>query len=195
MGRPREFDVDAALRAALDLFWRRGFEGTSLSDLTTAMGITRPSLYAAFGNKEALFHKALDQYEATHMRFAREALQAPTARAVLERLLYGYADLHTGCEHPPGALETNGALVCSDAAAPIRDVLIARRRADEELLRHRLERARDEGDLPAGTDPASLAQFAMAIACGMSVKASSGTDRCALHRVVETALRALGETG
>ncbi len=192
MGRPREFDVETALRAALDLFWRQGFEGTSLTELTSAMGITRPSLYAAFGNKEALFHKALDHYELTHMRFAREALEARTAREVLERLLYGYADLQTGSEHPPGALETNGALVCGNAAEPIRDALIARRHEDEDLLRRRLERARNEGDLPRGMDPAALARFAMAIACGMSVKASSGADRRALYQVVETALLALG---
>ena len=191
MGRPREFDIGTALAAALDVFWRRGFEAASLTDLTAAMGITRPSLYAAFGNKEALFHKALDHYEATFMRFAREALAAPTARGVIERLLYGYADMLTGAEHPPGALETNGALVCSNAAEPIKQVLIARRMEDEVALRLRLERAREEGDLPGDVDPASLAQFVMAIACGMSVKAASGAKRAALHQVIATALLAV----
>ena len=191
MGRPREFDIDTALAAALDVFWRQGFEAASLTDLTRAMGITRPSLYAAFGNKEALFHRALDHYEATFMRFAREALEAPTARDVIERLLYGYADMLTGAEHPPGALETNGALVCSNAAEPIRQLLIERRRDDERALRRRLERAREEGDLPPGSDPVSLAEFVMAIACGMSVKAASGARREALHQVIGTALRAI----
>ena len=191
MGRPREFDPETALAAALDVFWRRGFEAASLTDLTAAMGITRPSLYAAFGNKEALFHRALAYYEATFMRFAREALEAPTAHEVIERLLYGYADLLTGAEHPPGALETNGALVCSNAAEPIRELLIGRRMDDERALRLRLERAQREGDLPATCDPASLAQFVMAIACGMSVKAASGAKRTALHQVIRTALLAV----
>ncbi len=191
MGRPREFDTGKALAAALDVFWRRGFEAASLTDLTAAMGITRPSLYAAFGNKEALFHRALEHYEATFMRFAREALAAPTAREVIERLLYGYADMQTGAEHPPGALETNGALVCSNAAEPIRQMLIGRRMEDEVALRRRLERARDEGDLPRDCDPASLAPFVMAVACGMSVKAASGAGRDALHQVIETALLAV----
>jgi AcrR family transcriptional regulator len=191
MGRPREFDLATALASALDVFWRQGFEGASMADLTAAMGINRPSLYAAFGNKEALFHKALDHYEATYMGFIPAALAAPTAREAIERLLYGYADLQTGAEHPPGGLETNGALACSEAAAPIREALCARRRQDEFLLARRLERARAEGDLGPGIDPAALAQFVMAIACGMSVKAASGADRRALHQVVETALRAV----
>lgn len=191
MGRPREFDTGKALAAALDVFWRRGFEAASLTDLTAAMGITRPSLYAAFGNKEALFHKALDHYEATFMRFARDALDEPTARGVIGHLLYGYADMLTGAEHPPGALETNGALVCSNAAEPIKQVLIGRRMEDEAALRRRLERARDEGDLPAATDAAALAQFVMAVACGMSVKAASGAAREVLHRVIGTAMLAV----
>ena len=191
MGRPRAFDTDRALAAALHVFWRAGFEGASITDLTAAMGITRPSLYAAFGNKETLFHRALDHYGETHLRFAREALGAPTAREVIRRLLYGYADLQTGAGHPPGALETNGALACSNAAEPVRKMLVERRAADERALASRLESARAEGDLPAACDPAALAQFVMAVACGMAVKAASGGKRPALHGVIETALMAV----
>ena len=194
MGRPREFDIETALAAALDVFWRRGFEGASLTDLTRAMGITRPSLYAAFGNKEALFHRALDHYEATYMRFAREALEAPTGRRVIERLLTGYADMLTGAEHPPGALETNGALVCSNAAEPIKQLLLRRRMEDEQALRRRLERARRECDLPPGADPVSLAEFVTAVTFGMAIKAASGGGRRALHRVIRTALLAVPAT-
>src|SRR5881296_3008233 len=93
MGRPRAFDVDKALERALRMFWRKGFEGTSLSDLTKAMGINRPSLYAAFGNKEALFRKALDRYEDGPASYLREALDEPTARAVIEALLRGAVDM------------------------------------------------------------------------------------------------------
>ena len=191
MGRPRAFDTGVALASALDVFWRRGFEGASLTDLTAAMGITRPSLYAAFGNKETLFHRALDHYEDTHMGFAREALAAPTAIETIRQLLYGYADLQTGPEHPPGALETNGALACSTAAEPVKKMLIERRAADEQALAVRLERARAEGDLPVDCDAAALAQFVTAVACGMAVKAASGAKRRALHGVIETALRAV----
>lgn len=191
MGRHREFDTDLALCAALNVFWRKGFESTSLSDLTEAMGITRPSLYAAYGNKEELFHKALDRYETVYMRFATEALERPTARAVIETLLYGYADLQTQTEHPPGCLDTNGALVCSEAAEPVRQVLIKRREADEAALEQRLARARDEGDLPPDCVPADLAHYVMTIAQGMSVKAASGATRAELYRIVATALGAV----
>jgi len=93
VGRPRAFDVEKALRRAMQVFWRNGYLGTSLSDLTDAMGISRPSLYAAFGNKESLFRKALDHYAKGPSSYLSEALQEPTARAVVERLLHGVVDL------------------------------------------------------------------------------------------------------
>src|SRR5881397_2597277 len=103
-GRPRSFDLDKALDAALQVFWQKGYEGASLSDLTEAMGINRPSLYAAFGNKEALFRKVLDRYFAGPAAYVREALQEPTARAVVERLLLGAAESHSDPRHPQGCL-------------------------------------------------------------------------------------------
>src|SRR6202163_2274511 len=103
-GRPRSFDVDKALEAATLVFWRKGYEGTSLSDLTRAMGINRPSLYAAFGDKETLFRKALDRYVEGPGAYVREALKQPTARAVTQQLLRGAADLLTDPHHPSGCL-------------------------------------------------------------------------------------------
>nr|WP_321986439.1 TetR/AcrR family transcriptional regulator [uncultured Lichenicoccus sp.] len=190
MGRPREFDPDEALAAALDVFWRKGFEGASMTDLTEAMGITRPSLYATFGNKEALFRKALDSYQSTCMAFTTDALSQPTARLVAERMLFGCADAQTDAAHPPGCLGTNGALACSLAAEPIRLELVERRNAWEGSLRQRLERARLEGDLPQDADPAALASYVMTIAQGMAVQAASGANRATLYRVVATALAA-----
>ncbi len=153
MGRPREFCIDGALDRALQVFWRRGFEGTSLTDLTEAMGITRPSLYAAYGNKEELFRKALDLYDEKYLAFTRDALDEPTARAVVERLLKGFADIATDKGHPPGCLGTNGALTCSAAAEPIRQELIKRRASYEQALRRRLEKAKASGDLPSTAHP------------------------------------------
>ncbi|KAB0266605.1 TetR/AcrR family transcriptional regulator [Microvirga brassicacearum] len=189
MGRPREFDVDEALCSALQLFWRKGYEGTSMSDLTDVMGITRPSLYSAYGNKEDLFRKALDLYERQHLCFAKEALQAPTAKEAVQRLLEGYADVLTDPMHPPGCLGVNGALACSEASAPIREELIARRTINEDILRERLERARAEGDLPAGENAADCARYVISVALGMAVKAASGASREELYRVSDFAMR------
>ncbi len=187
MGRHRAFDTDAALSAALDVFWKTGFEGASLTELTEAMGITRPSLYATYGNKEELFHKALDYFRTIHMRFFWDALEAPSSRQVAERTLFGYADALTGGAHP-GCLTTNGALVCSEAAEPVRLELVARRVADETALRRRLEAAREAGDLPRDADPAALASYVMAVVHGMSVQAASGASRESLHGVARMAM-------
>ncbi len=190
MGRPREFCTEHALGRALELFWQRGFEGTSLSDLTAAMGITRPSLYAAYGNKEQLFRKALDLYDDVYMGFTREALQQPTARGVAERLLTGFAQAATNAGHPPGCLGTSGALACSTAAEPVRQDLVRRRRMLEAALCQRFQEAQGTADLPGGAEPAVLARFVMTIAQGMAVQGSSGASRASLETVAALALTA-----
>ncbi|MBE7210569.1 MAG: TetR/AcrR family transcriptional regulator [Gluconacetobacter diazotrophicus] len=190
MGRHREFDSSEALSAALHVFWRKGFEGTSLTDLTEAMGINRPSLYAAFGNKEDLFRKALDQYMRTCIGFFEAALDRPTAREAAEAVLLGYADAQTDTANPPGCLVTHGALACSEASEPIRQELLRLRVLAEDRVRERLERATREGDLPADADPADLASYVMTVKQGMAVQAASGADRATLHAVVRNAMRA-----
>lgn len=190
MGRPREFEIDEALDQALELFWRKGYEGTSLSDLTDAMGITRPSLYAAFGNKEELFRKALDRYDDTCMAFTRTALKEPTARKVVDKLLHGFADAQTDQVHPPGCMGVNGALACSEEAEPIKQELTGRRVAGEIALGRRLEEARAAGDLPADCAPADLARYVMTVAHGMAIQASSGACREALYAVVGMTMKA-----
>jgi AcrR family transcriptional regulator len=189
-GRPREFDVARALDRALEVFWRKGYEGASLSDLTRAMGINRPSLYAAFGNKEELFRRALDRYAEGPAAYVRQALGEPTARAVAERLLYGAAELLTDRKNPRGCLLVQGALACGETADSVRRVLVARRVAGEREVRRRFECARAEGDLPGDTDPADLARFVMTVIRGMSVQAAGGASRPELWRVAEMALRA-----
>jgi AcrR family transcriptional regulator len=192
-GRPREFDVDQALDRALAVFWRKGYEGTSLPDLTRAMGINRPSLYAAFGNKEALFRRVLDRYAEGPAGYVREALNEPTARAVAERLLCGASDLLTDPRRPRGCLLVQGALACGEAAESVRQELVSRRVADEVAVRQRFERALADGDLPADTDPADLARYVVTVIRGMAVEAASGASREELRRVAEMALRAWPE--
>jgi AcrR family transcriptional regulator len=188
-GRPREFDPDDALDRALEVFWRKGYEGASLSELTGAMGINRPSLYAAFGNKEELFRKALDRYADGPAAYTREALHAPTARGVVERLLYGATEALTHPDYPPGCLGVHGALSCGEAAESIRDELCARRGAYEVSLRQRFERAKAEGDLSADADCADVARLVMTVMQGMAVQAAGGASREDLRRVAEMMLR------
>src|ERR1700685_2343909 len=116
LGRPLGFDPEKALEAALRVFWKKGYQGTALSDLTAAMGINRPSIYATFGNKEALFRKALDRYSARMTGYTAEALKEPTARAVAERLMVGTADLLSCPGNPKGCLMVQGALARGDEA-------------------------------------------------------------------------------
>ena len=189
MARPRGFNFDDALDKALTLFWRKGYEGTSLSDLTDAMQIARPSLYAAFGNKESLFHKVLERYEATHLSFVAAALAAASAREVAARFLYGSADCQTGQCLPAGCLAIHAALVCSEASDPIRKALVDRRRAGEAALAKRFAEAKAAGDLPGDEDPEGLARYLMTVAQGMSVQAAAGADRPVLHGIVADAMR------
>ena len=189
-GRPRAFCVDRALDRALQVFWQKGYEGASLSDLTEAMGINRPSLYAAYGNKEALFRKALDRYAENGTIFLRAAMDQPTARGVVEHLLYGTAAGTTCSDKPNGCLMVRCALASGEAGDSIRQELTKRRALVESLLLGRLERARIEGDFPPDTDPADLARYVMTVHQGMSVQATGGATGEQLRRVAETALRA-----
>jgi AcrR family transcriptional regulator len=189
MGRPREFDVEKALELALQVFWRKGYEGASMADLTETMGITKPSLYAAFGNKEELFRKALDRYVDGPGGYVQVALAKPTARAVVEHLLYESANAVTDPNHPPGCLAVQGALSCGDAAESIKQELMARRANGEQDLRRRFERAVAEGDLPSGSDAADLAAYVSAILQGIAVQAAGGTSRSQLHKIAEMTLR------
>src|ERR1700722_1030783 len=144
-GRPRSFDADKALDRALRVFWRKGYEGTSLSDLTNAMGINRPSLYAAFGDKQALFRKVLDCYASGPVSYVREAMNAPTARGVAERLLIGTAERVCDPRNPAGCLLVQGALVTGDTADSVRREVNSRRRAGQIALQQRLRRAKRDG--------------------------------------------------
>ena len=189
-GRPRSFDKDRALEAALQVFWEKGYEGASLSDLTEAMGINRPSLYAAFGDKEALFRQVLERYERGPGAYMNEALNEPMARSAIERMLKGTVAALTCPQSPHGCLYVQGALACGDESSKMRKELATRRSAGELALRKRLKKAKEDGELPATADPADLARFYMAVMHGMSVQAAGGASRGALEGVAETALKA-----
>jgi AcrR family transcriptional regulator len=190
MGRPREFDIEKALNTAAELFWRKGYDGTSLSDLTGAIGITPPSFYFAFKNKEALFKQVVDRYQCGHLGFLAEAFDQTTPLAVAERVLYGLADAYTSKSHPPGCLVLNSSLPCSDNPEDsIRNDLAEIRKAGRIELRKRFKRFKSSGALPADADPDALAQYVLTVAWGMAVGAQSGASRNDLHRTVKLALK------
>ncbi|MET9029653.1 TetR/AcrR family transcriptional regulator [Nocardia sp. NPDC004168] len=187
-GRPRGFDIDSALDRALEVFWRYGYEGAALSDLTAAMGINRPSLYAAFGSKAELFDRALERYVDGPGRYLTEAIELPTARAVAAAYLAGAIELTTGHDSP-GCLSVRSAQACGPEAEHSRKSAVAVRLAGEAALRRRLERARADGDLPEDSKPADLARYLMTVSDGIAVQAASGAKPSHLRRTADIALR------
>jgi AcrR family transcriptional regulator len=187
-GRPREFCVDQALAAALRLFWSKGYEGTSLTELTEVMGITKPSLYAAFGNKEALFHKALDLYESEKLAYMRVALEQPTARDVAAYILRGALEMQMSSGDPKGCLGVISSVACGVEAESIKADVIARRASSHAALVERFERAKAEGDLPDHVSVGGLTSYLIALLQGMAIQAGSGATRDDLERLIETSL-------
>ncbi len=193
VGRPRTFDCDVALDHAMEVFWRHGYEGATIAQLTEAMGINPPSLYAAFGSKEGLLKAALDRYTERRAAWMEEVLSAPTAREVAERMLMGVAERQTDPANPPGCLLVQGGIACGTGSASVPFELAARRAQNEEQLRVRFARAKEEGDLKPSADPAALARYVSAVSVGMGVMASSGADRDALAQVAAVAIKAIEE--
>jgi AcrR family transcriptional regulator len=188
MGRPREFNVDQVLDTALNLFWRKGYEGTSYTDLTQATGVERPGLYAAFGNKQALFLQALQRYYAHHLDYFPAALELPTCREVVAQILRGAADLHTRYPEHTGCLGVHGALAGSVDAEPVQRALIEAREKGQALLRERFEKAKTQGDLPALANADVLAAYVCAVLHGMAVQAKAGFSRDMLLAIGEQVL-------
>ncbi|MEY9488559.1 AcrR family transcriptional regulator [Streptomyces calvus] len=189
VGRPRGFDADEALERAMLVFWEQGYEGASLTDLTTAMGITRTSMYAAFGNKEQLFRKALERYTEGPASYAARAMEQPSAKEVATAFLAGSvrATTRPGC--PAGCLGVQGSLAAGESGRAAQDALIAWRDDGRLRLRQRFQRAVDEGDLPADADPELLARYLMTVANGIAVQAAGGATHNELQQVADAALR------
>jgi AcrR family transcriptional regulator len=190
IGRPRVFDPEVALDRAMHVFWAKGYEGASLSELTRAMRINRPSLYAAFGNKEQLFRKVLDRYVEGPFAYFQKAQEAPRVRDVVEQILDGAVNMADNPQIPAGCLLVQGALACGDAASSIRQEVTALRVAGGGALRRRFQRAQREGDLPQNADPADLARYVMTVLQGMAVQGAGGASRAQQRRVAQMALRA-----
>jgi AcrR family transcriptional regulator len=189
-GRPKAFDPDKALEAALRVFWGKGYEGASLADLTGAMGINKPSLYATFGDKAALFRKVVDHYIRQQSRLWEEAFRLPTAKASVERVLNAAADALTAGKNPHGCLLVQAALSCGDEADCIKKELAAKRADSDTLLRVRLLRAQAESEMPREVDAAALSRFFSTVLRGMSVEATGGATRAQLQTVIDLAMKA-----
>ncbi|MFD0308609.1 TetR/AcrR family transcriptional regulator [Streptomyces sp. NPDC127119] len=189
IGRPRGFDTEEALERAMRVFWEQGYEGASLTDLTGAMGITRTSMYAAFGNKEDLFRKALERYTEGPASYSVRATREPTARQVATAFLNGSVRTSTQPGGPTGCLGVQGALAAGEPGRTARDTLVTWRNEGMDLLHDRFRQAVDEGDLPPDLDPALLARYLMTVANGIAVQAAGGAPREELQLVADMAMR------
>jgi AcrR family transcriptional regulator len=189
-GRPRVFNMDEALDKALQVFWNRGYESASLAELIDALGINKPSLYAAFGNKEELFKKVLAKYADDNVKFVRDAVKEPTAYKVAENFLVKAAEFLTDSKHPLGCMIVQGALSCGEGAQSVRDLLIHFRHSYEGLLTERFEKAKLDGDLPVNAMPKELAKYLALLHQGMSVQATGGATKQELIEITRIALKA-----
>ncbi len=189
MGRPREFDAEQALDKALDVFWRHGYEGTSISELTQAMGISPPSLYAAFGNKEKLFRSALDRYAEVRKQVWSELMSEPTARAMMERLFERVIEFYATEGNPHCCMLVKGTLTSGDCGHVLADHMSAKRAESEQMLVERFTKAKTSGELPDEIEPKDLAGYYMTVLDGMSVRAASGASRDELRKVAALAMR------
>ena len=187
-GRPVAFDQEQALDNALHVFWLHGYEGTSMSELVEVMGINKPSIYAAFGNKEALFQKALEKYMSGSIEFINKALIEPTAKLVAEKFLIGAVAFFSDKSHPPGCMIVQGALSCGQSTELIQSELISLRLKLEESIKKRFDLAIAQGDLPQATNSACLAKYITTLHQGLSVQATSGASEAELLAVVQFAL-------
>jgi AcrR family transcriptional regulator len=192
MGRPRGFDENAALEAAMRVFWEKSYEGATLSDLTSAMGINRSSMYAAFGDKAALFRRAMERYREGPMRYMRDALEKPVLRDALASLLHDTVLFLCQPGHPRGCFSIQAALACGGDAEPIQKAMVEWRRAGEKALRKRFVLARRAGELPNDISPADFARFIATVMAGLAVQAVNGASRDEMKRAADLALKAIG---
>lgn len=191
LGRPRCFDIDHALEQALDVFWRKGYDGTSLNDLTQAMGINKPSLYSAFGNKEQLFLQAIELYEDRHGAFFYQSLEQPTLLESVEYMLEHAVSNLSDPTQPQGCIVVQGALLCSDAASSVKQALIERRKQGGEALKERVRLAKAQGELRDGVSADGLAHYLATILQGLTVHVTNGVSEQELREVAALAIETI----
>src|ERR1700742_1530749 len=191
-GRPIGFDKGAALEAAMLLFWERGFEGTSMADLTHAMGLSPSSIYAAFGDKHVLFSLAVKRYVASRAQYAAKALEEPTLEKVIHALFDSTVAFLTTPGHPPTCMTLAGAGGCSVDATPARDIMTEIRKQNEVAMKERFLRARKSGELSKDVNVADYTRYLSSILAGLSIQAANGSTKTELKRTSQMALRHLG---
>jgi len=187
VGRPREFDREKALEEAMKVFWAKGYDGASLSELTKAMGINKPSVYAAFGDKRRLFDEAVERYSAGPWNFAKRAYEMRTAKETVRALLEGAMGIAVTEDGPGGCLYTRASL---SSGVSVRDAVVGRRLAAEGKLQARLRKAQKSGELPAEVNCAALAKYVSTMVQGIAVQGAGGASRRELKAVVEVAMGA-----
>jgi AcrR family transcriptional regulator len=192
MGRPIKFDKDAALEAAMLLFWERGYEGTSMADLTEAMGLNPSSIYAAFGDKHALFSLAVKRYMDSRAQYAAKALKEPTLKKAVRALFESTVAFLTTPNHPPTCTTLAGAVGCSVDASPARDIMTEIRKQNESAMRERFLQARKNGELPKDINVDDYTRYLSSILAGLSIQAANGSTKAELKRTAQMALRHLG---
>ncbi|MFC4374630.1 TetR/AcrR family transcriptional regulator [Nocardia halotolerans] len=191
-GRPRAFDRDVALRRAMEVFWRLGYDGASMADLTAAMNINSPSLYAAFGDKEALFRAAVELYGRTDGSLTTRALrEEPTAYGAIRAMLRDNVAAYTTEGVPPGCMVVLAGATYTPRNASVSEFLAAARRHTADDIRVRLDRGVSDGELAAGTDTTALATFYSTVLFGLSIQARDGAGRDELDTAVDQALTVL----
>ena len=183
MGRPRSFNDDAALEAAMKVFWEKSYEGATLNDLTKAMGINRSSMYAAFGDKEELFALAVGRYRDGPMSYIRQALEQPTVRGVIEGILYGTVEFLKTPGNPRGCLSIQGALACGTDADPVKQAMIEWRKKGEAVIKKRLAQAQKDGGLRG--NPADVTRYISTVMAGLSVQAVNGASEAEMKRIAD----------
>ncbi|HLB90721.1 MAG TPA: TetR/AcrR family transcriptional regulator [Terriglobales bacterium] len=191
-GRPIGFDKDAALEAAMLLFWQRGYEGTSMADLTQAMGLNPSSIYAAFGDKHALFQLAVKRYMEMRAQYAGKALEEPSLEKVVRALFDNTVAFLTTPGHPPTCMTLAGSVGCSLDASPARDIMTEIRKQNEVAMRERFLQARKSGELSKDVNVDDYTRYLSSILAGLSIQAANGSTKAELTRTANMALRYLG---
>ncbi len=191
MARPRNFTTEEVLDKATEVFWRCGYEGASMSELSDKMGMSPPSIYGAFGSKRGLFDEVLNRYDAGRLVFFSWISEATSARGVAERALLGIADAMTKDPGRLGCLLLQGGVSCGPTSSEVPTELARRRRKLELSLASRFERAKNEGDLTESADPNLIAQYISMVWDGLGVRAAAGASSGELRQIATLALKAL----